>query len=150
MHLTQHTDFALRTLIYLALCDPELATVQEIATAYDISRTHLMKVAHRLGQAGWVETVRGRGGGLRLARRPEDIVVGHVVRDSEEGFRIVECFSPGTPACRITPECTLKGVLAEARDAFLEVLDRRTLADLVGREAGLRRALGLGEPARPA
>jgi Rrf2 family transcriptional regulator, nitric oxide-sensitive transcriptional repressor len=146
MHLTQHTDYALRTLIYLALRDPALATVQEIAEAYGISRTHLMKVAHRLGRCGWIETVRGRGGGLRLARRPEDIVVGDVVRDTEEGFAIVECFSGDRPACRITPDCALKGVLAEARDAFLAVLDGHTLAELTAHEAGLRRALDLEVP----
>lgn len=146
MHLTQHTDFALRTLIYLALRDPERATVPEIAAAYGISRAHLMKVAHGLGRAGWIETVRGRGGGLKLAHPPAEIVIGRVVRDTEEGFDIVECFAPGPQSCRIVPACGLKGVLAEARDAFLAVLDRHTLADLMAGETGLRRALGLAPP----
>lgn len=150
MHLTQHTDYALRTLIYLALCAPKLATVQEIATAYGVSHTHLMKVAHRLGRAGWIETVRGRGGGLRLARDPADVPLGAVIRDTEEGFDLVECFGSGSPGCRISPYCALRGILAEAGDGFLAVLDRHTLADLTGREAALRHALALTEAEPPA
>jgi Rrf2 family nitric oxide-sensitive transcriptional repressor len=100
-----------------------------------------MKVVHRLGQGGFVETTRGRGGGLRLAREAERITVGEVVRHSEERMDLVECFDPETNACRIAPACALQGVLGEALDAFLGILDAATLADLVARRRSRLRAL---------
>ena len=143
MRLTVHTDYALRMLIYLALCAPERSTIQEIAEAYGISKNHLMKVAHELGRAGWVETLRGRGGGLRLKGRPAAIRVGAVVRRMEEDFRLVECFDPDSDTCRITPACRLQGVLREAGLAFIDVLDGYTLADLVDRPRALARLLDI-------
>jgi Rrf2 family nitric oxide-sensitive transcriptional repressor len=132
VYLTRYTDYSLRVLIYLALEPERLATIEEIAGSYGISKAHLMKVAHQLGLRGYVETVRGRGGGLRLARRPEDIGVGEVVRATEENLALVECFEPKS-GCAIEPACGLRAALQDALRAFLAALDRYTLADLVAR-----------------
>jgi Rrf2 family nitric oxide-sensitive transcriptional repressor len=144
VHLTFYTDYALRTLIYLALNEGRLSTVEEIAEAFQISRSHLTKVAPRLSEHGFIESVRGRTGGLRLARPASEIRIGDVVRATEEGFRIVECFSPDTNTCRIMGVCNLKGILGEALDAWLEVLDRHTLEDLLSQRQALARRIGLG------
>lgn len=133
MQLTRYSDYSLRVLIYLALAPERLVTIEEIARSYRISKAHLMKVVHQLGLRGYVETVRGRRGGLRLARPPEAIGVGDVVRASEASFDLVECFDPPSSRCAIQPACGLRSVLGEALGAFLEVLDRYTLADLVAR-----------------
>lgn len=143
MRLTLHTDYALRLLMHLALAPGRLVTISEVAEAYAISRNHLVKVAHELGKQGFVETLRGRGGGLRLARPPEDISIGHVVRVMEEDFRIVECFDQATNSCCIAPACRLKHLLREALEAWIAVLNGATLADLVTRPAPLRRLLAL-------
>lgn len=131
MRLTTFSDYSFRVLIYLGSAREGLATIEEIASAYRVSPNHLMKVVHYLGQEGYIETVRGKGGGMRLAKAPESINVGRVLRATEEGFDLVECLQPGKAECRIAPACVLKGALAEARDAFLAVLDRYTLADLL-------------------
>lgn len=144
MRLTTFTDYTLRTLIFLALEPGRQATIADIATAYGISESHLMKVVHQLGQAGDIETIRGRSGGLRLARSPEEINLGTVVRRTEADLDLVPCFGEGT--CAIRPGCVLKGVLAEALGAFMAVLDRTTLADLVAPRQRLTSLLGLGEP----
>lgn len=133
MQLTRYSDYSLRVLVYLALRPERRATVEEIAGAYGISRAHLMKVVHQMGRGGFLETVRGRGGGLRLARAPEEIGVGEVIRYTEERMDLVECFEPEASHCRIEPACRLRGVLEEALGAFLGTLDRYTLADLVAR-----------------
>jgi Rrf2 family nitric oxide-sensitive transcriptional repressor len=133
MQLTRYSDYSLRVLMYLAVRPEYLATIAEIAGAYGISRAHLMKVVHQLGRAGFVDTVRGRGGGIQLARAPEQISIGGVVRRTEDKLAIVECFEPSTSQCRIESACGLRGVLEEALDAFLGTLDRYTLADLVAR-----------------
>lgn len=143
MRLTLHTDYALRILMHLALAPGRLVTISEVAASFSISRNHLVKVAHELGQAGFVETMRGRGGGLRLARPPEEIAIGDVVRAMEEDFRIVECFDRDANSCCIAPACRLKRLLKEALDAWAAVLDGATLADLVERPAPLRRLLAL-------
>ena len=145
MRLTVYTDYSLRVLMYLGIRPDRLCTIQEIASAYDISRNHLMKVAHQLGLAGYVETVRGRGGGLRLARPPAQIGIGAVVRACEEDFRLVECFDPERNRCVITPACRLTAMLAEALDAYLAVLDGYTLADLLRDDTRLRRLLAIAE-----
>lgn len=144
MRLTFYTDFSLRMLMYLAVKD-ELSTIEEIAAAYGISRNHLMKVAHRLGRNGFIETVRGRGGGLRLSRKPGEIRVGDVVRTTEDDFRMVECFDMETNTCRITGACKLKGILGEALNAWAAVLDRYTLADLVVEPRPIAQKLGLSD-----
>ena len=133
MRLTRYSDYSLRVLIYLALDPGRLATIDEIARRYGISKAHLMKVVHQLGLRGYVETVRGRGGGLRLARSPESIGVGEVVRWTEEDLALVDCFEPRRGHCAIEAACGLRGVLHEALAAFVAVLDRFTLADLVAR-----------------
>jgi Rrf2 family transcriptional regulator, nitric oxide-sensitive transcriptional repressor len=143
VRLTVYTDFSLRVLIFVALKGDRLATISEIATAFDISKNHLMKVVHQLGVAGYVKTVRGKGGGLRLARRPNDIVLGEVVRRTEPDMALVPCLTPNDSNCVILPSCALRGVLSEARDAFLAVLDRCSLADLVQRRAPLRKLLSM-------
>ncbi|MHB0728488.1 Rrf2 family transcriptional regulator [Roseomonas mucosa] len=142
MRLTRFTDYSLRTLMFLCLRDGENSSIADIASAYAISEHHLTKVVHRLGQLGLVQTTRGRNGGLRLGRRPEEIGVGQVVRQTEEDLAIVECFGGG--CCPIAGVCELQRALAEALQAFLLVLDRYTLADLVGpRAAALAGRLGL-------
>lgn len=144
MQLTRYSDLSLRVLIYLAVRREGLATIDELASAYGISRAHLTKVVHQLGRGGFLETVRGRGGGFRLAREPEDIRVGEVIRYSEDKLDLVECFDPVRNRCCIAPACGLRGVLEEALGAFLETLDRYTLADLVARRrAPLDRLLGV-------
>ncbi|MEQ8282032.1 MAG: Rrf2 family transcriptional regulator [Parvibaculum sp.] len=143
MRLTLHTDYALRLLMYLAVKPDGRATIREVAETYGISRNHLVKVAHELGRAGFVETLRGRGGGLRLAHPAEAIGIGKVVRAMEEDFRLVECFDPQTDRCRIGPSCRLKRLLREALEAYMEVLGSATLADLVEKPKPLRRLLAL-------
>lgn len=131
MRLTAFTDYSLRVLIYLATEPDRRATIATIAAAYDIKENHLTKVVHFLAQQGWVNTVRGKGGGLELARDPAGLVVGEVVRRCEGDDMPAECFDPEHNRCRITPVCRLSRVLHEATAAFHAALDRHTLADLV-------------------
>ncbi len=137
MRLTVFSDYTLRVLIYLALRGDRLSTITEVAEAYGISRNHLMKVVHFLGQHGYVDTARGKGGGIRLAVDPAGINVGAVVRLSEEDTALVECFDAPRSRCRIEPACALQRALHEAVEAFFEVLDDYTLADLVKPRARL-------------
>lgn len=131
MQLTRFTDYSLRVLIHLGTHPDEQATVAALASEHGISRHHLTRVVHQLGIKGYIETLRGKGGGSRLARRPDQIRIGDVVRDTETGFELAECFQPGETSCRLLPSCALKPVLAEAARAFLTSLDRYTLADLL-------------------
>lgn len=132
MRLTVYTDYSLRVLMYLGARDVEqLSTIQEIADAYNISKNHLMKVTYDLGKLGYIETIRGRGGGIRLAKDPNNIIIGEVVRQTEEDFHIVECFDKENNLCKIAPECRLKGVLYEALQAYLKVLDQYTLEEVL-------------------
>jgi len=131
VRLTVYTDYSLRTLLYLALRDSDyLATIQEIADTYNISKNHLMKVTYDLGKLGYIETIRGRGGGIRLAVDPSSITIGQVVRQTEDDFNIVECFNHEQNLCIISPACKLKHILYEAMQAYLNVLDQYTLADV--------------------
>jgi Rrf2 family nitric oxide-sensitive transcriptional repressor len=141
MRLTVYSDYSLRLLMYAALRPGELVTIQQVADAYGISRNHLMKVAFELGRHGFLETVRGRGGGVRLARPAERIGLGDVVRRTEEDFDMVECFAAATDRCAVSGACRLKGVLSRALDAYLAVLDEYTLADLTRRNSPLARLL---------
>jgi len=142
MRLTRYTDYGLRVLTYLAVKPAgELSTIKEIAASYGVSENHLMKVVHRLGQHGFVETIRGRGGGLRLGRMAVDINLGAVVRSCEEDMRLVECFHSETNTCPISGVCTLPPILDEALGAFLAVLDRYTLEDLMGPHRNLSKIL---------
>jgi Rrf2 family nitric oxide-sensitive transcriptional repressor len=131
MRLTSFTDYTLRSLMYLGMHRDKLVTIQEIADLHDISKNHLTKVIHQLGASGLVETVRGRHGGLRLNREPEDINIGEVVRDSESDFYIAECFESDPGHCAFLRDCALKRKLSEATEAFLHVLDGMTLADIL-------------------
>jgi Rrf2 family nitric oxide-sensitive transcriptional repressor len=138
MRLTQFTDNALRCLTFLALSTDELNTARDIATRMGMSADHLVKVVQRLTQLGYVETIRGWKGGVRLARSPESIVVGEVVRQTEQSFALVACFEAGDSMCPIAPACGLAPALDEALQAFLAVLDRYTLADLTRERRRLR------------
>jgi len=131
MRLTAYTDFSLRVLMYLALHPDRRPTIAEIAARYRISKAHLMKVVYQLGLAGYVETSRGKGGGLRLARPLDKVTIGEVVRQTEPDMALVACFDPDAPVCIIAPACRLKGKLNEARAAFLKVLDDCTLAEVM-------------------
>lgn len=146
MRLTVYTDYALRVLMYVALHPDRLPTIAEIAESYGISRNHLMKVVYELGVGGYVETVRGKNGGLRLARRPQDIVLGEVVRRTEPDMALVPCFEAARSPCVITPACTLRRALHEARGAFLKVLDSYTLSDLVQNRDALSALLAQSQP----
>ena len=143
VRLTVYTDYALRLLMYLALKEDGLATISEVAQSYGISKSHLMKVAYQLGTAGYVETVRGRGGGLRLARSPASIGLGDVVRYTEPDLSLVPCFKPVDAPCVIRRCCLLQRALEKARLAFLEVLDGYTLKDLVRPRTQLRDILAI-------
>ena len=131
MRLTMFTDYSLRVLIFLAAQPDRRTTIAAIAEAFDVSESHLTKVVHALGKAGFLSNVRGRGGGLALAMPPESIGVGAVVRAAEGGVHPAECFDAGSNTCAIAPVCRLRGVLGEAVDAFYAVLDRNTIDDLV-------------------
>lgn len=133
MQLTLFSDYALRILLYLAVHEGQTVSLSRVATAYRTSRHHMVKVAHLLVKLGLVESVRGRSGGLRLARPTNQINLGEVVRRTEPHFEIVECFNDETNTCPISPACKLKGVLQSAQQAFLNVLDDLTLADLMGK-----------------
>jgi len=131
MRLTVYTDYTLRVMMYLAASYPrgEVATIVEIATAYGISRSHLMKIVNELSQNGFVEALRGRAGGVRLARPPDEISVGELVRMAEKDFSVVPCHDNSSqPHCAILPACNLKRVMRRAIDAFIGELDKVTLA----------------------
>lgn len=137
MRLKSYTDYALRVLMHLAAKPDRLSSIAEMARTYRISHNHLMKVVHDLRKQGYLDAVRGRTGGIRLARPAAEISVGQVVRHTESGFDLVDCGS-----CVIAPACALTGALHEARDAFMAVLDRYSLAELVEeRRSGLRELL---------
>jgi Rrf2 family transcriptional regulator, nitric oxide-sensitive transcriptional repressor len=130
VRLTLHTDFALRVLIQVGLNDGELTTINDIAQTFDISKAHLMKVVNDLSQKGYLDTVRGRNGGIRLMREPPDINIGQVVRDTENQLDVIGCLEH-EGYCPIERVCVLRGALRDATEAFLAVLDDHTLADLI-------------------
>ncbi|MFT4415545.1 Rrf2 family transcriptional regulator [Fredinandcohnia humi] len=143
MRLTNYTDYALRVLMYLAMKPTgELSTIQEIAEVYNISKNHLMKIIHQLGQLGFIETIRGRNGGIRLAKSPKNITIGEVVSKTEEDFTIVDCFKEGGNYCAISPSCKLKHALNEALHAFNKVLYGYTLEDIVTNKEELQILFG--------
>jgi Rrf2 family nitric oxide-sensitive transcriptional repressor len=134
MRLTSYTDYALRTLMYLALNRERLVTIGDIAEAHNIAKNHLTKVVHQLGTLGFVETVRGRSGGLRLGREPRDITIGEVVRHTESDFYMAACFDEASAGCMYSAGCELRGALGRATQAFLDVLDSITLEQMVARD----------------
>lgn len=130
MRLALHTDFALRVLIQVGINDGRLTTINEIAGSFGISKNHLMKIVHDLGQKGYLDTIRGRNGGMRLMRTPAEINIGRVVRDIEGDFDVLGCLG-GSGYCRIERVCVLRCAVRDATAAFLAVLDGYTLADLI-------------------
>jgi Rrf2 family nitric oxide-sensitive transcriptional repressor len=137
MQLTLFSDYSLRVLLYLTMHGDRRVTLAEMSTAYGISQHHLVKVVQRLVEEGLLESTRGRGGGLRLARPPGDINVGQVVRVTEPHLNLVECFDAPTNTCPIDRACGLKQVLLRAQAAFLDELERHTLADFAPRAPAL-------------
>ena len=139
MRLTTMSDYAMRLLMYVAQHPERLCTISEVAQAYGISEAHLMKITHRLALAGWLETVRGKGGGMRLATAPREIKLGAVVRSIESDFALVECLASDT-ACQLNGTCQLTDIINGALQSFMHYLDRYTLADLLdpSAERGVR------------
>ncbi|HET7411159.1 MAG TPA: Rrf2 family transcriptional regulator [Pararhizobium sp.] len=133
MRLTTFSDYALRVLLYAANAGERLVTIEETARTYQVSRAHLMKVVNILTKTGYLRGVRGRSGGFTLAKRPEDVNLGEVMRATEPDFALVECFAPGN-RCMITNSCRLPQVLNEALDSFVATLGRYTLADIMLKE----------------
>ena len=142
MRLTSYTDFTLRTLMYLAVNPERPTTIAEIARTYGISETHVMKIVHQAGIAGDIETLRGKGGGIRLGRPAAAINLGRVIRRTEPDMDLVVCFADSA-TCIIGPACVLKSVLHDALRAFLAVLDAYSLADLVKPKNNLAGLLGI-------
>lgn len=134
MRLTTYTDYALRTLLYLGGNRERLVTIQDIADAHDIAKNHLTKVVHQLGILGYVESLRGRNGGLKLGKEPDQINIGAVVRSTEPDFHMAECFDPQKNFCMLSTACSLKGVLSSATAAYLQVLDGVTLETLMSQD----------------
>ncbi len=149
MQLTRFTDYALRTLIYLGLNQGRRVTIAEISREYQVSENHLMKIVHRLGQHGYIETVRGKGGGMRIARRLETIHIGAVVRDMEETMDLAECFDPRNRDCPMLPACVLQSALIAARENFLQTLDTYTVADLIANKQSVDIPVQLSRKKQP-
>ena len=147
MRLTSYTNYSLRILMYCALHRDRLVTIPEVAAAFAISRAHLLKSARHLGQLGYLRTVRGRNGGIELARPAEAISIGEAIRALEDTGEFVECFNPARNQCRIAGTCKLTGLLRRGLEGFYRELDGSTLADLVTDEAALRDRLALVEVA---
>jgi Rrf2 family nitric oxide-sensitive transcriptional repressor len=141
MKLTAFTDYSLRVLMYLATDTTRRTTIAEIAESFGISENHLVKVVHFLGKRGWIETVRGKGGGILLAMPPEQVNIGRVVSDAEGNAMPAECFSEDGGRCVISGTCRLKAVLGEAVRGFYGVLDGYTLADITRNRQALRHLL---------
>lgn len=141
MRLTSFTDYSLRVLMYLAIQGDERVTIADIGSAFGISEHHLVKVVHFLGKAGFLANLRGRGGGLRLARPAASISIGGVVRQTEPKPMPAECFDRASNSCAIAPVCRLAGVLAEAVQSFYAVLDKYTLEDVVNNRRALAKIL---------
>ncbi len=143
MQLTQYTDYSLRVLLYLGSHPDRRVTITELADAYQISRNHLVKVVHQLSIHGWITTIRGKSGGMHLAFPPEQINIGTVIRQTEPHMNLLECFDKENNNCSISPACHLKRVLYQARKAFMEVLDRHSLADVLGSHANAREVISI-------
>jgi Rrf2 family nitric oxide-sensitive transcriptional repressor len=137
VRLTSYTNYALRTLQMAALRSPALARVDDVVRVHSMARPHVAKIVHELGRAGYLQTVRGRGGGFRLGRPAAEIGIGEVVRLTEGALDVVECFNPDTNTCPLIGVCKLSRALRAATDAFMAVLDDLTLADIVSNRAQL-------------
>ena len=148
MQLTSYTDYAFRTLIALACVAPEKLTVGEISDSYGISLNHLLKVVQKLAELGYVETSRGKSGGVRLLADPAKLKLGTVVRGMEPELGVVSCLRVGEDPCAIAPACRLKSILSEATNQFMAVLDEHTLADLTRAKPRISGLLQLAALAR--
>lgn len=137
MKLTSYTNFAMRTLQLAALKAPQLIRVDDVVRIHGLARPHIVKIVHELGQAGYIATQRGRGGGFRLARPAEDICIGEVVRLTEGPLELVECFNPTQNTCPLIGICKLSRALQDATNAFMAVLDDLTLADIASNKVDL-------------
>jgi Rrf2 family transcriptional regulator, nitric oxide-sensitive transcriptional repressor len=144
VQLTSYTDYAFRTLIALVCVAPEKLTVGEISERYGISLNHLLKVVQRLAELGYVETIRGKSGGVRLLAEPSALTLGAVVRGMEPELGVVPCLRTDEPSCVIAPACKLKSILNEATNQFLATLDEQTLADITTGKPRIGRLLKLG------
>jgi len=149
MRLTTMTDYAMRLLMYVGQHPDRLCTIAEVAGVYGISEAHLMKITHQLGLAGWLETVRGKGGGMRLAASPQDINLGVVVRSIEPDFQLVDCMANST-LCTLMGNCKLAGIMGGALSAMMRHLDAYTLADLLGDAQGQQGTVAVLRSARRA
>jgi len=143
VQLTSYTDYAFRTLIALACVAPDKLTVGEISESYGISLNHLLKVVQKLAELGYVETTRGKSGGVRLLASPSSLTLGAVVRGMEPELGVVACLRTGEQPCVIAPACRLKSILSDATDQFLLALDQHTLADLTAGKPRIGRLLQL-------
>lgn len=141
MRFTRYTDYSLRVLMHLALHDDRLCSIAEISRCYDLSHNHLMKVVNALARDGFVDTIRGRSGGMRLARPANLISVGEVVRRTEEGFQLADC-----SGCILSPACGLTGVLAQGMQAMMAVFDSYMITDLITDGDALRRLINREAP----
>jgi Rrf2 family nitric oxide-sensitive transcriptional repressor len=141
MRLTSYSNYALRILMIAAVRDGELVTVQDVADAFDISKAHLVKCVHNLGVWGYLHNVRGRNGGFRLAKAAARITVGELIRKTEDDLNLVECFNAATNTCPLIGICQLSDVFKLAQQAFLDVLDKVTIADIASNPRGLMKAL---------
>lgn len=141
MKLTLLSDYSLRMLMHLSVNTEALVTINQIAERYQISKNHLMKVAHQLSRLGYVETIRGRSGGLRLAKSADKILLGEVIEKMEQGSILVECFPGGKDSCFISGSCRLKMILKDAQNAFFSHLNNFTLDDLTGQNSELKQLL---------
>lgn len=137
MKLTSYSNYAMRCLQLAALKAPGLVRIEDVARIHNLSRPHIMKIVHELGKAGYLETVRGRGGGFRLAREPAQIVVGEVIRITEGPLDVVECFNPEKNTCLLIGVCILSRKMQEATAAFMAVLDDLTIADIAANKGQL-------------
>lgn len=144
MRLTQYSNFALRTLQFAAVRAPAIVTVDDVARAHGISKAHLVKVAAELARRGYLDSSRGRNGGMRLARPAEQITVGEIVRWTEAPLELVECFNAETNTCPLLGACHLSRGLRRALRAFLSVLDDLTIADIAYNRRDLLARLDLG------
>lgn len=146
MQLKKYTDYALRVLIYTGTKpNNELASIREISEVFHISQHHLGKIVFELNKMGLLETIRGRNGGIRLAKPAEEINVGLLIRRLESDFNLLECFDRGTNHCVISPACTLKHTLNKALNAFFKVLEEYTIQDLINNEEELRELMGMNK-----
>ncbi len=141
MQLTKYSDYGLRVLMYIGLKSEGLCTIREISEAYSISENHLMKLIHHLGKLGYIHTVRGKNGGIELAKNPDSINIGDLVLETETNLNIVECFDPQQNTCPIIGVCQLQIILSEALDAFILTLKKYTLKDLIDKPNNLTKKL---------